>query len=115
MTEYFFVDPAIDLNLITSNKFLKNFSENQLIDLLQQSLNSLSNISDSSWNSNTLQDILNQLLQDTKTKPAELFSLIRLSLSYAPFSPALPDTMRVLGKNVTLARIGSTISALNNN
>lgn len=115
MTEYFFVDPAIDLNLITSNKFLKNFSENQLVDLLQQSLNSLSNIADSSWNSNTLQDILNQLLQDTKTKPAELFSLIRLSLSYAPFSPALPDTMRVLGKNVTLARIGSTISALNNN
>ena len=115
MTDYFFKDPEIDLDSIINNKFLKTFSENQLIDLLQSSLNHLAQIPDQQWNPATIQDCLNRLLRDTATKPAQLFSLIRLSLSYAPFSPALPDTMHVLGKNLSLARLSSTISALNNN
>ena len=115
MTDYFFTDPEIDLGLITDNKFLKTFSENQLVDFLQISLNALAQIPDQQWNPASIQECLNQLLQTTNTKPAQLFSLIRLSLSFAPFSPALPDTMQVLGKATTLSRLSSTISAINNN
>jgi hypothetical protein len=43
-----------------------------------------------------------------------LFSLIRLAISFAPFSPALPDTMKVLGGNVVLARLNAVITALAN-
>lgn len=111
MTDYFFEDPTIDLNLITTNKFLKKFSENQLVDFLQQSV---AKLQDTEWNEDSLQDALNQLLESTALKPAELFSLIRIALSYAPFSPALNLTLAVLGKDTSLARLNSTITALAN-
>ncbi len=112
MTEYFFADPAIDLEMITQNKFLKKYSEEELSDLLQFSSRKLQKLSD--WNPDTLQNTLNELLVETEKKPAELFSIIRIALSYAPFSPALHLTMNVLGKNTVLARLQKTITALEN-
>ena len=57
---------------------------------------------------------LNALLTELDKKPAELFSVIRIALSFAPFSPALHLTMDVLGKNATLARLQKTATALEN-
>lgn len=111
MTTYFFTDPTVDLTMITSNKFLKKFSEAELIDMLQLALQKLNT---TEWNETSLQATLNELLTETSKKPAELFSIIRIALSYAPFSPALHLTMAVLGKNITLARLQKTITALTN-
>lgn len=111
MTTYFFTDPTVDLTMITSNKFLKKFSEAELIDMLQLALQKLNT---TEWNETSLQAALNELLTETSKKPAELFSIIRIALSYAPFSPALHLTMAVLGKNITLARLQKTITALTN-
>jgi len=111
MTTYFFEDPTIDIELIINNKFLKKFSEEELSELLQISARKLEN---TEWNPDNLQQALNELLTETNKKPAELFSLIRISLSYAPFSPALHLTMDILGKNVTLARMHETVTALEN-
>ncbi len=111
MTDYFFIDPTIDLDLITKNKFLKKFSKNELVDFLQQSV---AKLQDTDWNEKSLQDALNQLLETTTLKPAELFSLIRIALSYAPFSPALNLTLATLGRDASLARLGATITALAN-
>lgn len=113
MTDYFFADPKIDQQMILENKFLKNFSEQELMDLLRTTERALQKQED--WTIESLQEKLNQLLEESGKKPAEFFSLIRISLSFAPFSPALPDTMHVLGKNVTLARLNAAISALANN
>lgn len=111
MTSYFFADPKIDLNMITSNKFLKKFSEEELSTMLQLAVEKLK---DTDWTQDNLQNLLNQLLKETNKKPAELFSIIRIALSYAPFSPALHLTMEVLGKNIVLARLQKTITALEN-
>ncbi len=111
MTGYFFADPIVDPELIIGNKFLKKFSEEELSELLQISA---SKLEQTEWNANSLQQALNELLAETDKKPAELFSLIRISLSYAPFSPALHLTMSVLGKNTTIARIRNTVTALEN-
>lgn len=111
MTSYFFQDPDVDLTMITGNKFLKKFSEEELSELLQASAAALEK---TDWQANALQDTLNQLLVDLGKKPAELFSLIRIALSFAPFSPALPLTLEVLGKNVAIARLHRTVSALEN-
>jgi len=64
------------------------------------------------WDEQNLQVALNDLLTETGKKPAELFSLIRIALSFAPFSPALNLTMAVLGKNVVLARLHHAASAI---
>ena len=110
MTGYFFEDPAIKAAMITDNKFLKNFSSDELRELLKVTIADLSALED--WNEATLQDVLNNLLTKTGRKPAELFSLIRLSLSFAPFSPALNLTLEVLGKKISLRRLESVLENL---
>lgn len=111
MTDYFFTDPTIDLEMITGNKFLKKLSEEELSDLLQLSARKLDQ---TPWDAESLQATLNDLLAETGKKPAELFSLIRLALSYSAFSPALNLTLEVLGKNTSLARLQRTVTALEN-
>lgn len=110
MTGYFFKDPDIDVEMIKSNKFLKKFSEAELENLLKISIQAFASIED--WNPDSLQEALNWLLTETDKKPAELFSLIRIALSFAPFSPALNLTLDVLGKEVSLARLNAVARSL---
>ncbi len=110
MTNYFFADPQIDLDLITNNKFLKKFSEAEVEEMLKLAIAKFSELKD--WQADGLQFKLNELLTETGKKPAELFSLIRIALSFAPFSPALNLTMEVLGREVTLARLNAVAEAI---
>lgn len=110
MTTYFFEDPALDMEMLKANKFLKKYSESELENWLKISISTLSNVED--WNPNSLQEALNWLLTETGTKPAELFSLIRIALSFAPFSPALDLTLNVLGKDVSLARLNKVARSI---
>ena len=110
MTTYFFADPEIDVDMIVGNKFLKKLSEAEIEKLLKVSIAKLNDLKE--WNSDTLQEALNELLAETGRKPAELFSLIRIALSFAPFSPALNLTMDVLGREVTLARLNAVARSI---
>ena len=111
-TTYFFEDPKIDLAFLQNNKFIKKLSETEQRNLLSAVIEKLQDETD--WSADHLQIVLNDLLTQTGKKPAELFSLIRITLSYADFSPALHLTMNVLGKDRTLARLNATRSAIVN-
>jgi len=115
MTTYFFEDPVVDLSMITDSKFLKKYSETELVGLLTETIEALNDVKEEDWTDDNLQNILNDLLAKTEKKPAEFFSLIRIAVSFAPFSPALHLTLRVLGKNRTLARLNKVRTALANN
>ena len=110
MTAYFFSDPRIDTDMLINNKFLKKLSESELEKLLKLTISRLTAIS--TWNADTLQDALNSLLTDTGKKPAELFSLIRIAVSFAPFSPALHLTLNILGRDVSLARLNAVARSI---
>jgi len=110
MTDYFFQDPTIDVDVLISNKFLKKMSEAEIESLLKKTIVSLSNLG--TWNADSLQEALNSLLKETNKKPAELFSLIRLAVSFAPFSPALNLTLETLGRDTTIARLNSVARAI---
>ena len=110
MTGYFFEDPEIDTAMIKDNKFLKKMSESEIEDLLKKSIAKLTAVEN--WDAENLQNALNELLTETGKKPAELFSLIRISLSFAPFSPALNLTMEVLGRETSLARLNEVARSL---
>ena len=112
MTPYFFADPEINLDMLLTNKFLKKLSETELAGLLSTVTTRLGSLG--SFDAEPLSEALNALLAETGKKPAELFSLIRLSLSFAPFSPALNLTMSVLGRDTTLARLHAVTTALKN-
>lgn len=102
LTSYFFEEPTPQLAMIQSNKQLKNLSPRDIDTLLSQAHDALRA---SDFDPSSLQITLNQLLETTGQKPGILFSLIRLAVSWAPFSPALNDTLAALGKEKTLQRL----------
>lgn len=110
MTEYFFKDPEIDIDMLKDNKFLKKFSETELEEMLKQSIAGLLTLDN--WSAENLQMCLNDLLVKLDKKPAELFSLLRIAVSFAPFSPALNLTLETLGKDVVLARLNAAARAI---
>jgi glutamyl-tRNA synthetase len=108
MTSYFFSDPTPDLAMLEDNKQLKKLEKNEMNSLLAQTIEALGN---SEFDADSLQSTLNLLLETTGQKPGILFSLIRLAVSWAPFSPALNETLEALGKETSLRRL-ETAAAL---
>jgi glutamyl-tRNA synthetase len=107
LTSYFFEEPKPGISLITDNKQLAKFDSSQLAALLVASYDALSELED--WNSTSIQDTLNALLETTSQKPGILFSLIRIATTWAPFSPQLNDTLELLGRPRTLDRLTKAI------
>ncbi len=107
MSRFFFEEPEVNWELITSNKQLKKLSEGEIHALLQTAHDKLAELAD--WNPETIQETLNQLLEITGQKPGVLFSLIRIVTTWAPFSPQLNDTLALFGKDKTLSRIASQL------
>lgn len=106
LTSYFFEEPKPDWTMADSNKQLKKFSREELTVMLQQTIDALET---SEFTAAILQDTLNDLLGITGQKPGVLFSMIRLAVSWAPFSPALNDTLATLGKTATISRLQRAI------
>lgn len=109
LTNYFFEEPTPQWTMLEDNKQLKKLSRDDIQNLLTQASSALE---DSEFDSESLQQTLNELLETTGQKPGILFSLIRLAVSWAPFSPALPDTLAVLGRETTLRRLEAARQAL---
>lgn len=109
LTDYFFKNPEPQISMISENKFLSDLSKDEVKKLLDQSMKELS-VSD--FNVESLNHTLNRLLELTNQKPAVLFSLIRLCVSWAPFSPALDETLCAIGKERVLERLRAAASLL---
>lgn len=108
LTSYFFEEPTRDNSLITGNKQLKKLTSDEIARLLSTVRNNLDQLDD--WSPVAIQNQLNDLLEITGQKPGVLFSLIRIATTWAPFSPQLNDTLAVLGKEKTLARIDKAVA-----
>lgn len=109
LTSYFFEDPIVNLSMITDNKQLSKLSSEEVINLLTTAKQALET---STFDADSIQQTLNTLLETTGQKPGILFSLIRLVVSWAPFSPALNDTIATLGKETTLRRLNAGLESL---
>ena len=109
-TDYFFTRPTPNWEMIQTNKQLKKLESSEITKLLQSAQEKLSELSE--FNSESIQYALNQLLEITGQKPGILFSLIRLAVSWAPFSPALPDTLALIGQTETIDRLNQAIETI---
>jgi glutamyl-tRNA synthetase len=109
LTSYFFEEPTPDWTMVDDNKQLAKLGRAEQIAILQASVATLSS---SDFDSDSIQTALNNLLEITGQKPGIVFSLIRLALSWAPFSPALNDTIAALGQHTTLDRLQRAIDAV---
>lgn len=108
LTSYFFEEPTPNPEMITTNKQLKKLSREQIQELLKTTKESLQNVK--TWEPEPIQEALNQLLESTGQKPGVLFGLIRLATTWAPFSPQLDETLALLGKDTTLARLDESLT-----
>jgi glutamyl-tRNA synthetase len=104
---YFFAEPAPDWSMVDGNKQLKKLDRTRHVALLQATKAALET---TDFTPEAIQESLNKLLETTGEKPGTLFSLIRHALTWAPFSPALPETMETLGKEMTLTRLERAIT-----
>ncbi len=107
LSNYFFEEPTPDWMMADDNKQLKKFTREELAALLQQAIAALEG---STFSPDDIQSSLNQLLETTGQKPGVVFSMIRLAVSWAPFSPALNDTLATLGKQTTIDRLQRAIN-----
>ena len=109
LTDFFFEDLPVNMDLIDGNKQLKKFTHGELKELLEKAKSSLEA---SDFSTQDLTDRLNDLLETTGQKPGVLFSLIRIASTQAVASPGLAETLNVIGKDRSLARIDALMSKL---
>ena len=109
LTSYFFEEPTPNWEMVSSNKQLAKLSSEEIRELLGAAKTALEN---SDYTAGAIQETLNQLLETTGQKPGILFSLIRLAVSWAPFSPALNDTLATLGREKVTARLEKSLATL---
>src|ERR1035437_489665 len=98
LTDFFFKDLPVNSKLWQDHKQLKKMQPVELKELLEKSKLALSKID---FSLEKITETLNQLLEETRQKPAVLFSLIRIATTQAPASPGLADTLLILDKEVT--------------
>lgn len=110
LAEFFFEKPKFDFKLIENDKKLKKLNKNELSQLLKTSMDSLEK---SDFSIDELRKELDDLLTQTGQKPAVLLGIIRLALSRTASSPNLAQTLNVLGKEESLARIKEVMLELN--
>lgn len=109
LTDFFFTDLPVNPALWREHKQLKKLEAGEIKQLLQTARESLEN---TGFTTDALTDILNTLLAQTGQKPAVLFSILRIATTQAPSSPGLADTLAVLGKERSLARIDAMLQSL---
>lgn len=109
LTDFFFADLPVNMELVDGNKQLKKFSHAELKALLELAKSSLEQ---SDFSTADLTERLNQLLKDSGQKPGVLFGLVRIATTQAPFSPGLAETLAVLGKDTSLRRLHALLTHL---
>ena len=110
LSRFFFTDLPVNPELISTNKQLKKLDPEEIKSLLQTSYDELEKVNE--WKSENIQNCLNNLLDITSKKPAELFSLIRIATTESPSSPGLAESLELLDKTKSLNRIKTHLNSL---
>lgn len=113
LTEFFFSEPTDEsikeLLHDPKNKQLKKLSDYEIHSFLSSVEKSLA---ESDFSVPDIESRLNSLLVNLGTKPGILFNIVRIAISGSPASPALFDTLSVLGKETCIIRINRSLALL---
>ena len=111
-SEYFFAEQPADLEMISGNKQLKKLETAELVEILRAATIKFENAPSETWTDDGIQEMLNELLSETGQKPGILFQLVRICLTWAPFSPALNQTLRVIGQAESVNRLKNSLAKI---
>ena len=96
------------------NQQLKKLEKTEINELLATTIGDFQSLPAEDWLPENIQNLLNNLLEKTRTKPGILFQLIRISATWAPFSPALNQTLRAIGSEESLKRLKNSLQIIEN-
>ena len=111
-SEYFFAEQKADSTMISANKQLKKLEKSEISKILNASIAKFESLEN--WTDEGIQEALNELLAETGQKPGILFQIIRICLTWAPFSPALNQTLRAIGSGESLKRLKNSLQIIEN-
>jgi glutamyl/glutaminyl-tRNA synthetase len=106
LTEFFFSEPDVTEELFSGNKQLKKLSPEERATMLRAVHDSLA---ESDFSEPDLEERMRSLVESLQTKTGMLFGLVRASITGSNVAPGLFETMRVIGKEKTLARLQKII------
>jgi glutamyl-tRNA synthetase len=112
LVSFYFEEPEINQELISTNKQLKKLTNQELTEILEAAQSKFKN---STFSLEDLNQELNDLLTETNQKPAVLFSLIRIATTWAPSSPKLDEYLNIIGKETAQSRIEKAKNYLQSN
>lgn len=104
LTRFFFAEPTVSDDVFASNKQLKKLTADERTSMVAAVAEALQ---DSDFSETDLEERLRALVEKLDTKPGVLFGLIRATITGSNVAPGLFETMRVLGKDTTLARLNA--------
>ena len=102
----FFFEPIF----LADDVLVKNSDEfSEVMDIFLLSVN------DIDWSADVIKYVLNNICDEKGFKLGKILPDLRLALTGGVSGPDLPNTMEVLGKNVTVERIISLLKTIKNN
>lgn len=102
LTHFFFEEPDVPQTAFAQNKQLKKLAATERAELARAVLGALK---ESDFTEPDLEEKMRALVETLGTKPGVLFGLVRVAITGSNVAPGLFETMRVLGKQKTLARL----------
>ena len=113
LTDFFFTDPKPQVNQF---KFSEATTQDIALETLRQIVQEFDNPK-AGWQKDfppqKIEMQVRKIVANVSDKPGPLFMILRIALTGKTATPGLFETMGVLGRDVTLRRLKSAISALN--
>jgi len=104
----FFFTPT--LSYAASELLAKRMTQSQSLEGLRRTHDLLTSMLE--WNAAAMETPLRALVEELGLKPIQLFTAIRVAVTGRTISPPLFETMEVLGRSTTLARLEKAIALL---
>jgi glutamyl-tRNA synthetase len=104
LTDFFYRDITVDQNVLTK----KSSSEEVKAQLMATRI-LLESIDEKSWTHENLEDKVRTLAVKEGWKPSQFFMMLRVAVTGKTATPPLFETIEVLGREKTLARLTSLI------
>jgi glutamyl/glutaminyl-tRNA synthetase len=111
LVDFFFNEPKAEnlLSLFRGLETSENINRQNIRQMIETTNQELSK---SNFRQEDIKARLNKLLGDLSSRPAILFSIVRIAISGTKTSPELFGTLNVLGKDRALKRLETTASVL---
>ena len=105
LTNFFFEQPKVTTEILMDKNLEKDDAKNYLVKVLDR-------LATNKFTQMSLEEALRKLCEELNTKPGILFGLIRRAVTGSNVAPGLFETLELLGKETTIARLQAAVTSV---